>query len=170
MADQCTFGSWWLKNADFWLSKSIFYVKNYPNLSKIFFIEEYQIKGIFFVIDIFWKLQFLKRFVTKIMPFFQSPTAKHTLIYQIFFLWRSAIYHSIMLPFDAEVAEKFLIGMYLLISHHVHLFNSSKDIIIIKSKLLVCAHVCRCGNLCANNINFLLNFQTHLCWQNYRRM
>ena len=51
--------------------------------------------------------------------------------------------------------------MYLLISHPVHLFNSSKYIIIIKSKLFVCTDVCRCGNLCANNINFLLNFQTH---------
>ena len=28
-----------------------------------FFIEEYQFRGMFFVIDIFWKLQFLKHFV-----------------------------------------------------------------------------------------------------------
>ena len=28
-----------------------------------FFIEEYQFRGTFFVIDIFWKLQFLKHFV-----------------------------------------------------------------------------------------------------------
>jgi len=47
------------KNADFWLSKSIFYVKNYSNLSNIFSIEKYQFVMIF-VIDIFWKLQFLK--------------------------------------------------------------------------------------------------------------
>ena len=37
LADQRTFGRWRLKNPDFWLSKSIFYVKNYPNLSKFFF-------------------------------------------------------------------------------------------------------------------------------------
>ena len=28
-----------------------------------FFIEEYQFRGMFFFIDIFWKLQFLKHFV-----------------------------------------------------------------------------------------------------------
>ena len=37
-----------------WLSMSIFYVKNYPNLSHFFFIEEYQFRSTFFVIDIFW--------------------------------------------------------------------------------------------------------------------
>ena len=30
--------------------------------------------------------------------------------------WESAIYHSIKLPFDAEVAEKFLNGIYYLTS------------------------------------------------------
>jgi hypothetical protein len=29
----------------------------------LFFIEEYQFRGMFFVIDIFWNLQLLKRFV-----------------------------------------------------------------------------------------------------------
>ena len=29
--------------------------------------------------------------------------------------WKSAIYHSIKLPFDVEVDEKFLNGMYLLV-------------------------------------------------------
>ena len=28
-----------------------------------FFIEEYQFRGMFFIIDIFWKLQFLKHFI-----------------------------------------------------------------------------------------------------------
>ena len=42
------------------------------------------------------------------MPIFQSLPAKRTLICQNFFLWKSAIFHSIKLPFDAEVAEKFL--------------------------------------------------------------
>ena len=30
---------------------------------------------------------------------------------KIYFLWKSAIFHSIKLPFDAEVAEKFLNGI-----------------------------------------------------------
>ena len=37
------------KSAKIWLSKSIFYVKKY-----LIFIEEYQFRSIFFVIDIFW--------------------------------------------------------------------------------------------------------------------
>ena len=41
------------KRAKILLSRSIFYVKNYPNLSHFFFIEEYQFKSTFFVIDIF---------------------------------------------------------------------------------------------------------------------
>ena len=28
-----------------------------------FFIEKYQFRGMFFVVDIFWKLQFLKLFI-----------------------------------------------------------------------------------------------------------
>ena len=31
-----------------------------------------------------------------------------------FFLWKSAIYHSIKLPFDAEVAEKILNFIYFI--------------------------------------------------------
>ena len=42
------------KSAKIWLSKSIFYVKNHPNLSHFLFIEEYQFKSTLFVIDIFW--------------------------------------------------------------------------------------------------------------------
>ena len=49
------------KKANFWLSKWIFYIKNYSNLSNFsFFIEEYQFRGTYIVIGIFWKLQFLK--------------------------------------------------------------------------------------------------------------
>ena len=80
-------------------------------LKKIF-IEEYQFKGIFVAFDIFWKFQFLNHFAFKIMPIFQSPPAKGTLICHKFFLWKSAIFHSIKPPFDAEVAEKFLNGIY----------------------------------------------------------
>ena len=43
--------------------KSIFNVKNYSHLSHFFFIKEYQFRGMFFVVDIFWKLWFLKHFV-----------------------------------------------------------------------------------------------------------
>ena len=41
-------------SAKIWLSKSIFYVKNHPNLSQFFFFEEYQFRSTFYVIDIFW--------------------------------------------------------------------------------------------------------------------
>ena len=41
------------KSAKISLSKSIFYVKNYPNLSHFFFIEKYQFMGILFVVDFF---------------------------------------------------------------------------------------------------------------------
>ena len=34
------------------------------------------------------------------------------LIYQKIFLWKSAIFYSIKLPFDAEVAEKILNVIY----------------------------------------------------------
>ena len=40
-----------------------FYVKKYPNLSQFFFIEEYQFRGMSFVVDIFWKFQFSKHFL-----------------------------------------------------------------------------------------------------------
>ena len=49
----------------------------------------------FLVVDIFWKLQILKHFKTDV-----DLTKKNS--------WKSASYHSIKLPFDAEVAEKIL--------------------------------------------------------------
>ena len=76
-----------------------------------FFIEEYQFRGIFVVIDIFWKLQFLNHFVTKIMQFFNHHLPNVRWSAKKFFLWKSAIFHSIKPPFDAEVAEKFLNGI-----------------------------------------------------------
>ena len=51
-------------------------------------IEEYQFRGMFLVVDIFWKLGCWSN--------------------KNFSLWKSAIYHSIKLPFDAKVAEKSL--------------------------------------------------------------
>ena len=52
-----------VKMAKFWLSESIFWVKNYPNLPDLFFIEEYDFRGTLFVIDIFGKLHFLLHFI-----------------------------------------------------------------------------------------------------------
>ena len=43
----------WSNIAQFWLSKSFFYVKNQPNLSKKKFIEEYRNRRTTFIIDIF---------------------------------------------------------------------------------------------------------------------
>ena len=48
----------------FWI---IFGISKIICIFLIFFIEEYQIRGMFFVKDIFWKLEFLKQFVTRIM-------------------------------------------------------------------------------------------------------
>ena len=42
------------KSTKIWLSKSIFYVKIYRNLSHFFFIEEYQFRSTFIVNDNFW--------------------------------------------------------------------------------------------------------------------
>ena len=47
---------------------------------------------------------------------------ERTLIYQIFFLWKSAIFHPIKLPFDAEDAEK-IIKSYLFYIAYVGLMN-----------------------------------------------
>ena len=94
-----------------------FLCQKYLYLSDFFFIEEYKIRGMFFVNYIFWKLQFLKPFVTRIMAIFQWLTTKNI------FLWKSAIDHSIKLPFDAEVAEKFSNGIYYLLSAIVSLIN-----------------------------------------------
>jgi hypothetical protein len=57
------------KSVKIWLSKSIFYVKNHPNLS-LFFINENQFRSTLFVTDIFWWNQFLEFFITKMMPYF----------------------------------------------------------------------------------------------------
>ena len=37
---------------------------------------------------------------------------EQTLIYQKFFIWKSAIFHPIKLPFDAEAAERILKVIY----------------------------------------------------------
>ena len=48
------------KVANFWFSKSFFYVKNPPNSSQFFFIEEFKIRRITFISDTFWLFSFLK--------------------------------------------------------------------------------------------------------------
>ena len=53
----------WAKVAKFWLSKSIFYVKKYPNISKKISLKK-MILGAHFLFDIFWKLQFLNHFIS----------------------------------------------------------------------------------------------------------
>ena len=57
------------KSAKIWLSKSLFYVKNHPNLSQFFFIEKYQFRSTFFVID---KSFFDYLFLIKWCPIFDS--------------------------------------------------------------------------------------------------
>ena len=56
----------WVKVAKNWktLTFKVFYVKNDPNLSTIFFIEENHYRRTFFVIDIFWKLKFLNHSIS----------------------------------------------------------------------------------------------------------
>ena len=53
LADWCPIMNLALKIAKFWLSKSIFYVKNYQNSSKFFFIEEYEIRSTTSINDTF---------------------------------------------------------------------------------------------------------------------
>ena len=42
------------------------------------------------------------------MPIFRSLDLERMLIYQEFFFWKSAILHSIKLPFDVQATEKIL--------------------------------------------------------------
>ena len=46
------------------------------------------------------------------MPIFRLLDLERMLIYQEFFLWKSAILHSIKLPFDVQAAEKTLHVIY----------------------------------------------------------
>ena len=60
------------KIADFWLSKSIFYVKNYPNLFLLFFHWRISFQGPTFCYWLSWALQFCMYFFLKIMPLFHQ--------------------------------------------------------------------------------------------------
>ena len=52
-----------VKNGQILTFKVNFYVKKYPNLFKKNFFEDYDFRGTLFVIDMFWKLQFLNNFI-----------------------------------------------------------------------------------------------------------
>ncbi len=73
---------------------------------KLIFFNEKIFRMICIIFDIenwLWKSE---------ISIFQSPPAKRMLFCQfLIFLWKSAIFHSIKPPFDAEVAEKFLNGI-----------------------------------------------------------
>ena len=57
-----------IKMAKSWLSKSIFYVNNSPNLSKVFFIEEHDFRGTLF----YWNV--LKTLIFKLLYFLRWQT------------------------------------------------------------------------------------------------
>ena len=50
---------------------------------------------------------------------FRSLDLERVLIYQNFFLWKSAIFHSIKLPFDVQAAEKILHVIYYVQYHAI---------------------------------------------------
>ena len=59
------------KSAEIVLLKSIFYVKNHPNLSQLFFIEEYhQFRSTFFFLLTFLDKIIFLVFYIKMMPYF----------------------------------------------------------------------------------------------------
>ena len=61
-------GDWKILISDF---QSQYYMSKIIQIFlKIFFIEEYQFRGTYIVIGIFWKLQFLKPFISKIKHIF----------------------------------------------------------------------------------------------------
>jgi hypothetical protein len=60
------------KSANFWLSKSIFYVKNYPNLSNFFSLKNIIIVADFLLLILFGNLIFEARYFIELCPFFVS--------------------------------------------------------------------------------------------------
>ena len=89
-----------------------------------FLTEEYKFRGTFFVIDIFWKLQFFMPLVYYNHAFFQLLDFERMLIYhKIFIMKKRYLYftYSNKLPCDAEVAEKIFNVIY---SRHALLFKN----------------------------------------------
>ena len=77
----------------------IMLLKWYPSMKKFFG----KIRIIFDLENWLWKSE---------IGTFQSVDLELTLAYQKTFIrWKSAIYHSIKMPFDVQVAEKFLNGI-----------------------------------------------------------
>ena len=66
----------------------------------------------FLLLTFFENFNFYSTLFTKNMLIFRSLDLERMLIRQFIFLWKSAFYHSIKLPFDAEVAEKILNAIY----------------------------------------------------------
>ena len=57
------------KSAKIWLSKSIFYVKNHPNLSQFFSLKNTNLGAHFLLLLLFFdKINCLNHFITKMMP------------------------------------------------------------------------------------------------------
>ena len=74
----------------------------------LFFIEEYQFRGMFLLLTFFENFDFWSTLFTKIMLIFKSIDLELMLTWQKKKLWKSVFYHSIKLPFDAEAAEKII--------------------------------------------------------------
>ena len=62
---------WYIDIAKFSLSRSIFCVTNYPNLSDFFFIEEYQFSSTFLLLTFYAKFNFYSTLFSKVMSNFQ---------------------------------------------------------------------------------------------------
>ena len=71
----------------------------------------------FFVVDIDMKISIFKALCLLKSCLFLIAWFRADVNLTKFFLWKSAIYHSIMLPFDAEVAKKILNVIYWSLSH-----------------------------------------------------
>ena len=77
------------------------------------------------------------------MPIFWSLDLERMLIYQKKFLWKSAILHSIKLPFDVQAAEKNL-TCYLFFNHQ---YNNLYHHIPRPQLLLICINYDFLGSL-----------------------
>ena len=79
----------------------------------LFSLKNINLGAHFLLLTFFENFNFLSTLFTKIMPIFRSLDLEGMLIYQEIFLWKSAILHSIKLPFDVQAAEKILHVIYI---------------------------------------------------------
>ena len=83
------------KSAKIWLSKSIFYVKNHPNVSQFFFSLKNTILGAHFLLLIFFDKINFNFLITKMMPYIWQLTINPKLKIQSFplgmwiLMWKS---------------------------------------------------------------------------------